>query len=199
MQQEAGTYEWFYIGHFGQLGPLSAEQMEDLIRDGVIEHDTYIWRSGMSDWIRASSSPDFGALLRRTGNTTPPPPPTPGSVRPQNPPTPPAAPTFDSPPYSPSVSSVFADTTSPYARGIAGNLTPYELMPVSDRSRVAAGILGIIIPGIGRMYLGYWVQGFLQFMTSFCFGLGYIWSIVDGVLILTGTPKLDGYGRRLRD
>lgn len=68
----------------------------------------------------------------------------------------------------------------------------------SDRSRIAAGILNLVIPGVGRMYLGYMAHGVLQLILSLC-GVGYIWSIIDGIIILTGGVKLDGYGRRLMD
>lgn len=202
MQQQSAAYEWYYVGHFGQLGPLSAEQMEDLIRDGVIERDTYVWRAGMADWVRASSAPEWGTLLRMTQSATPPPPPTPGARPPADYPTsapqlpayPMADTQFAQPAYTP-----FGDLTNPYQKGIYGNMTAYEMMPVSDRNRLVGGLLGIVFPGVGRMYLGFWVQGFLQFITAFCFGLGYVWSVVDGVLILSGNPKLDGYGRRLKD
>lgn len=73
-------------------------------------------------------------------------------------------------------------------------------LPKSDRSRVLAGVLQLIIPGTGRMYLGYAAQGVLQlFLTPFGCGVGWLWSVIDGLIILTGGVKLDGYGRRLND
>jgi TM2 domain-containing membrane protein YozV len=53
-----------------------------------------------------------------------------------------------------------------------------------------------IVGGLGRIYLGYTALGVLQIVASFC-GIGYIWSIVDGILMLTGQVKYDGYGRSL--
>src|SRR5687768_11065877 len=72
--------DWYYIGHYGQLGPLTLEQMDELVQGGVIGHDTYVWRSGMTDWLHAatvnelSSSFSAGAAFN-----SPPPPPMPSA------------------------------------------------------------------------------------------------------------------------
>ena len=76
---------------------------------------------------------------------------------------------------------------------------PYAAVK-SDRSRVIGGVLQIIIPGAGRMYLGYMAYGVLQLFLTVCtFGVGWLWGLIDGILILTGGIKLDGYGRVLSD
>ena len=73
-------------------------------------------------------------------------------------------------------------------------------LPRSDKSRTVSGILQLIIPGAGRMYLGYAALGVIQFILTFCtFGFGYIWSLVDGIMILSGKVGIDGYGRSLED
>lgn len=69
----------------------------------------------------------------------------------------------------------------------------------SDRSRTLAGILQLVLPGVGRIYLGYAAYGVLQLVLTFCFLVGLLWSFIDGILILAGSPKLDGYGRVLGD
>jgi TM2 domain-containing membrane protein YozV len=66
----------------------------------------------------------------------------------------------------------------------------------SDKNRTTAAFLQII-PGVGRMYLGYGAYGALQFLLMFCGGVGVIWSIIDGIMILSGAVKHDGYGRSL--
>ncbi|WP_024874670.1 DUF1707 SHOCT-like domain-containing protein [Saccharomonospora piscinae] len=69
---------------------------------------------------------------------------------------------------------------------------------VSDRSAVAAGVLQIVLPcGIGRFYSGHTRLALLQLIvTVLTFGLGAVWPMVDGILLLIhgGT---DGRGRRL--
>ena len=80
---------------------------------------------------------------------------------------------------------------------------PYQMntlnLPVSDKSRIAAGVLQLIIPGVGRMYLGYLAQGVIQLLTTPLCGAGALWSYIDGIAILCGSTKLDGYGRVLKD
>jgi hypothetical protein len=69
-----------------------------------------------------------------------------------------------------------------------------------DKSRTAAGILNIVLPGVGRMYMGHVALGVLQFMLACCTGgILYVWSLIDGIRILTGGVNLDGYGRQLKD
>ena len=68
----------------------------------------------------------------------------------------------------------------------------------SDRNRALAGVLQLFLPGVGRIYLGYAAYGVLQLFFSVC-AIGIIWSIIDGIIILTGGVKMDGYGRQLPD
>src|SRR3982750_120850 len=71
------TAEWFYIGHYGQLGPLTREQIDELIGGGVIAKDTYVWRTGMSDWLNADRVPELRTEFAIADPfTMPPPPPT---------------------------------------------------------------------------------------------------------------------------
>ncbi len=67
----------------------------------------------------------------------------------------------------------------------------------NSKSRLAAGILNIFIPGIGRIYLGYVGIGIAQLLLSFLFGVGYIWSFIDGILILVGKVTRDKNGNSL--
>jgi TM2 domain-containing membrane protein YozV len=99
------------------------------------------------------------------------------------------------------------DPQAPYGRDEHG-------YPLSDKSRVTAGILQIvgffIAPGIGRLYLGDTKVGLLQLLGCL-FGwftiwlligipivLGMaLWSAIDGIVILGGTVR-DQQGRVLR-
>ncbi len=170
--------DWYYIGHYGQLGPLTFEQVEELIHGGVIARDTYVWHHGMSDWTSADRIGDLqGAFKLIDPVIVPPPPPSPR----------PAAPTAIAPrPAGPGLMYLTANPDfSPVSYGVIR----------SDRSRAIAGILQVF-PGVGRMYLGYWAHGVLQLVFSMC-GVGIFWSWIDGLIILAGGVKLDGYGRRL--
>jgi TM2 domain-containing membrane protein YozV len=187
--------DWFYIGHYGQLGPLTFDDIQELIRDGVIERNTFVWQSGMGDWTPAIQVPTLGRVFAENGLLSPPP--SPPQVHPSIPPTPsgyPPAPTIPG--------------AQPYSGGMGGPYgtnapAPYQMntlnLPVSDKSRIAAGVLQLIIPGVGRMYLGYLAQGVIQLLTTPLCGAGALWSYIDGIAILCGSTKLDGYGRVLKD
>lgn len=73
-----------------------------------------------------------------------------------------------------------------------------EPVVYSDRSRVAAGVLQLLLPfGIGRFYTGHTGIALAQLFSAIFF-VGIVWSIVDGILLLVNGGE-DPYGRRLRD
>lgn len=72
------------------------------------------------------------------------------------------------------------------------------------KSRLAAGLLGIFLGGLGihRFYLGYTTLGIVQLLvTFFTFGAGAIWGFVEGIMILAGarTFRTDARGVPLRE
>jgi TM2 domain-containing membrane protein YozV len=72
---------------------------------------------------------------------------------------------------------------------------------VSDKSKVVAGILQILLGGFGagRFYTGHTKIAILQIVVTWVLcGFGAIWPLIDGILILVqgGT---DAQGRPLRD
>lgn len=72
----------------------------------------------------------------------------------------------------------------------------------SDKSKLAAGLLGIFVGGWGvhRFYLGFVGIGFLQiFVSIITCGIGGLWGFIEGILYLTGSMDRDVYGRKLRD
>ncbi|MFD4293901.1 TM2 domain-containing protein [Rhodococcus sp. NPDC058505] len=103
-----------------------------------------------------------------------------------------------------------ADAGAPYGRD------PVTGEPLSDKSKVAAGLLQILLGmvgvcGVGRLYTGSTNIGLAQLLL---FWVGFpamfllvgflivpavwIWAFVDGILMLTGAVR-DGQGRKLRD
>ncbi len=91
--------------------------------------------------------------------------------------------------------------------------TPYPGRPGygelvwSDKSRIAAGVLQIVLPfGIGRFYTGHTGMAIAQLLLFF-FGLltlgvtsaiAVIWCFIDGIVLLANTDSTDATGRRLR-
>jgi len=185
--------DWYYIGHYGQLGPLTREQIDDLVDGGVIEGETYVWCTGMGDWRPAIQVTELRAVIQPTIIQRPPPPPSP-SLQPSPPPM--------GRPYSPPSlghqSTLPSMGTDLFPNQYANYQPTYATIP-SDRNRIVAGLLQLLIPGVGRIYLGYAAHGVLQLILTPCLGLGWFWSVIDGILILAGGLKLDGYGRRLQD
>lgn len=81
--------------------------------------------------------------------------------------------------------------------------------PNNQKSKLAAGLLGIFLGGLGihNFYLGYTGKGIAQILLTlvgWCLcGIGpivaAIWGLVEGVLILTGNISEDGKGQPLMD
>lgn len=71
------------------------------------------------------------------------------------------------------------------------------------KSKIAAGILGILVGGLGihRFYLGYVGIGILQIVvTILTCGAGSLWGFIEGILILCGsTITTDADGVPLSD
>jgi TM2 domain-containing membrane protein YozV len=60
-----------------------------------------------------------------------------------------------------------------------------------QKSRVTAGILGILLGafGVHRFYLGYTGIGIAQIaVTVFTCGIGAIWGFIEGIMILVESP-----------
>jgi TM2 domain-containing membrane protein YozV len=99
-------------------------------------------------------------------------------------------------PQNPSPGPYF-DPAAPYGRH------PVTGQPYSDKSKMVAGLLQMVslvgIGGIGRLYMGDIGIGVAQLLVGWltC-GIGLIWSIVDGVLILVDKVP-DPQGRPMRD
>jgi len=99
-------------------------------------------------------------------------------------------PGFPPPGYYPPPGTYTGDPNAPYG------YDPYG-RPYSDKSKVIAGILQLTLGGfgVGRFYLGNVGMGLAQLFT--CGGLG-VWSLIDGILLLTGNDHTDEHGRILR-
>jgi len=50
---------WYYASGEQQIGPLSVDQMNELIRSGQVRADTLVWRDGMGDWMAAGQTGEF--------------------------------------------------------------------------------------------------------------------------------------------
>ncbi|RQX18218.1 TM2 domain-containing protein [Micromonospora ureilytica] len=89
-------------------------------------------------------------------------------------------------------------TTPPYQPDYS---QPGYPQGVSDKSKLVAGVLGILLGtfGAGRFYTGHTKIAVLQLVVSLvtC-GFGSLWGLIDGILILVNGGT-DAQGRPLRD
>jgi TM2 domain-containing membrane protein YozV len=82
-------------------------------------------------------------------------------------------------------------------------LPPLMQPPDLRKSKLVAGLLGILLGSLGvhRFYLGYIGIGIAQIVVTFvtC-GIGAIWGLIEGVLILVGSGiTTDSEGRPLKE
>ncbi len=106
---------------------------------------------------------------------------------------------------------LFRDLPAPYPAFMVPPVRPVQPVPVpvyppynaiqpampSERYRVVAGVLQIVFPfGVGRFYTGHTGMALAQLFTMFI-GVGVIWSIIDGIVLLVGGGT-DAEGRPLR-
>ncbi|MBQ3573416.1 MAG: TM2 domain-containing protein [Clostridia bacterium] len=73
--------------------------------------------------------------------------------------------------------------------------------PNAQKSKLTAGLLGIFLGGLGvhNFYLGYTGKAIAQIILSLCFGVGAIWGLIEGIMILTGSISTDADGNPLKD
>ncbi len=73
---------------------------------------------------------------------------------------------------------------------------------LSKRSKLVAGLLGIFLGayGVHNFYLGFTKKAIIQIIVSVvtC-GIGGIWGLVEGIMILCGNRDTDVDGAKLKD
>ncbi|WP_225845736.1 TM2 domain-containing protein [Streptomyces sp. HPF1205] len=86
--------------------------------------------------------------------------------------------------------SYTGDPNAPYG------YDPYG-RPYSEKSKVTAGVLQLLLGGfgVGRFYTGHTGMALGQLFT--CGGCG-IWALIDGIMLLAGKDQTDAQGRVLR-
>jgi hypothetical protein len=131
---------------------------------------------------------------------TPPPPPPPGGD-----PLPPPG-SYTPPPaggYVPPAADYGAPPAGAYGAPGYAAVVPGVPPGYQQKEKMVAGLLGILIGGFGvhNFYLGYTTKGIIQIVvTIVTCGLGSLWGLVEGILILTGSGiKEDAEGRPLVD
>ncbi|MEV6832813.1 DUF1707 domain-containing protein [Amycolatopsis sp. NPDC051102] len=110
---------------------------------------------------------------------------------------------FGSPPtpmptYAQPTTQLLVYALDPYAPPAPVPYAPSMPMPYSHRSKTVAGVLQIVLPfGVGRFYTGQTGLGVLQLFATLCTGVGVLWPIIDGIVLLVNGGS-DAEGRPLR-
>ncbi|MBA2369995.1 MAG: DUF4339 domain-containing protein [Candidatus Protochlamydia sp.] len=57
---------WYYMDKdHQQMGPVSVVALRDLWNRGLLEHTSYVWTQGMSDWLKVEQLPELKAALTK--------------------------------------------------------------------------------------------------------------------------------------
>lgn len=70
-----------------------------------------------------------------------------------------------------------------------------------QKSKLVAGLLGIFIGGLGihNFYLGYTTKAIIDIVLNIFCGIGAIWGLIEGIMILTGSVSVDANGVPLKE
>ncbi|HAG04604.1 MAG TPA: hypothetical protein DCG28_04100 [Lachnospiraceae bacterium] len=55
---------YYYLGNV-RKGPVSEKQIEDFVRDGVLERDSMVWREGFSEWLKIENTAFMSFIQQR--------------------------------------------------------------------------------------------------------------------------------------
>jgi TM2 domain-containing membrane protein YozV len=98
-------------------------------------------------------------------------------------------------PQQPQPGFAYPNPAAPYG------VHPITGVPYSDKSKLAAGLLQIFLGGlgIGRFYIGDNKTAIWQIVvTVITCGIGSIWGLIDGIIMLASDNATDAQGRPLR-
>lgn len=85
--------------------------------------------------------------------------------------------------------------------GTNADATNIDTAEYSPKSRIAAGILGILLGAFGahRFYLGYVGIGIVQIIVTILTAfIGGLWGIIEGIIIIAGGEWNDSDGKPLK-
>lgn len=97
-------------------------------------------------------------------------------------------------------------TNTGTTQNINVNVNTGNTNTVAQKSKIAAGLLGIFLGSLGihNFYLGFTGKAIAQLLISVlsCGMLSFasaIWGLIEGILILTGSMNTDAQGNPLKD
>jgi hypothetical protein len=175
----AGGERWFAKTDDGQTyGPVTRQELDEWANEGRLTGEAQVLREGSDQWQWATDVYPQLAQAQPVGASG-------GSDNP----------------------FAFIDSGGGGGGAVAGGYSGGAASSryggqQSDKSKIAAGLLGIFLGayGIHRFYLGFAGIGVLQLvLTLVTCGVAGLWGFIEGIMILTGSMNRDAQGRILRD
>jgi hypothetical protein len=161
---------WLSVGDGQTYGPYTVEELRAMSAQGRLNGSSMVCEEGAQQWAAASA-------VLFAGEGAPPPPP-------------PNAPPVQPPPFA----------QAAYPSGSMAAQNP------NAKSKIAAGLFGILLGwlGVHNFYLGYIGKGVAQLLITvlscgWLWPASWIWGLIEGIMILSGTTKTDAQGVPLRD
>lgn len=192
-------HSWYLFINNSQIGPLSLSD----VRESCLTPDTLVWHDGLPDWVPAARIPELSDLFPtashefhpdNAGPATPPPPPGHQSAQWQQ------SQQWQSNQQQgqPGQQWQQGQQGQQWQQGQQGqqwqqpNYAGNFYVSNSGKDKVAAGILAILLGGLGvqYFYIGKIGAGFITLLLSFvtC-GLWSVITLVQGILMLTMTQQ----------
>ena len=173
----AATNQWYAKTGDGQTyGPVTRQELDQWANEGRLTSESQVLREGSEQWQWATDLYPHLAQARPVA----------------------ASGASDNP-------FAFIDTGGAggaHTPGYSGGASSHYASNMSNKSKIAAGLLGIFLGpyGIHRFYLGFAGIGVLQIVVTFATcGIGGLWGLIEGIMILVGSMNRDAQGRILRD
>ena len=94
----------------------------------------------------------------------------------------------------------YQQAQQPYQQGYQQPYYNPNMAMNPPKSKMVAGLLGIFLGawGVHNFYLGFSSKAVIQIVVSICTcGIGGLWGLIEGIMILTGSINTDADGRPL--
>jgi hypothetical protein len=66
---KACCVDWFYVSDGRQLGPVSENRLEELLRSETISRETLVWHKGLKDWLPLHEARSLSPSVVKTART----------------------------------------------------------------------------------------------------------------------------------
>ncbi len=54
---------WYYVKGSERVGPVEESELEELVLNGQLDHESYVWRKGFENWVQMASVQELSHIL----------------------------------------------------------------------------------------------------------------------------------------